>query len=184
MTTSDLEDDGRTYTFVSFEVDGERGFSAMTDDTYNEPGFAEAVYREIGSRPKVLAVLQGLRLGQISGLNVIFDNVRNLRTESREEIEGLLDFSINRIEPPKIRQSVAEGGIRFLRTYPGVSSYLPMMHTLFAAYERLGDDPAAFQKEAQRLTKDMDPSIRKTCVVAFHVSLLNFLDQLKREARD
>ena len=184
MTTPDLEDDGRTYTFVSFEVDGERGFSAMTDDTYNEPGFAETVYGEMGSRPKVLAVLQGLRLGQISGLNVIFDNVRNLRAESREEIEGLLDFSINRIEPPKIRQFVAEGGIRFLRTYPGVSSYLPMMQALFAAYERLGDDPAAFQKEAHRLTKDMDPRIRKTCVMKFHISLLNFLDEAKREASE
>ncbi len=165
-----MVDKDARYAFVVFTTGAETGWVSMHACDYS-PTTADAMLkREYGSGSHAIAALEDLRLEQISALNVIFDNVSDMRISTRQDLERVLSFHCEAIREIPIRSAIHASFLPEITRTRGDTKYLPIIQRLFDLYLECGDDSIQFESAAERETVGMEPARKKSCMMIFQIA--------------
>lgn len=174
------------YTFVSYKTDeGETGFSAMHDETFEEVAFIEGIASQLKLSISVIGVLQGLSEEEISRLCVIHDNVKDITITSKQDLQALLGFSLSSsAQRFEFKSQVSRIAIQWLRNYPKSDHQLALLHLLFQAYEKTGDNEEAFNAKVQVILEGLPEKIISTLNMMFQSGLHFAISELSGKAEN
>jgi len=170
-----------TYSFVAIHTGTKPGQMSMSDEDYSPETVRTFLRESFGPQAQMIAALSNLTTTQISTLNIIFDNVEDMRVQTQADLERMLRFWPGSPEPVIVRRATHDALPEFLKPLSKDLEHLPMLSRIFELYVQLGDNPVDFEQAINRETADMDPHRRDICVMIFQIVLHRILPQIREK---
>lgn len=171
---------GDTFTFVIFEREGRKGQATITAIEKMRASLHEILEEHFGSGVQIIASIDGLSSQEATTLHIISQNAEGVRTETRGDLQRLLRFTFETIEPITVRRELCRMSKADLPKNSGDQVMDVTMRYLFDLYETSGEDPEAFEREADTLTEKLSSGQRGTCLTTFRMYLYNLLPEIRR----
>ncbi len=173
-----------TFAFIVFDSDRGRGVVTMHDQDFSVEMAEKSLRKNVSKSIKIVAALTGLTSERIAMLNVIFDNVDNIRISTKDDLEKLLRFSFSSIEYPIVQKAISEASPAYISQMTGDTRQLATLAKLFELYAALGGVPASFEAKANNIVAEFEPEEAQNCLMLFQIILHRMQPEIKRKIEE
>jgi len=173
------------YTFVLFHTGTTEGRAIMPDREYEPETLDIRLKHQYGPQTQMIAVLNNLTDLGVGTLGQIFDHVNDMRVRTSDDLREVLRLRPRFFEIREARAALRDALPEYLSAdTPEGEECAAYMSQLIDLYVKLGDDPDAFEREAEILLQDVPLPIYSGCLSFFQTLLHETLPKIRKEAAE